>query len=121
MTCKSLNCGAGCAGGRGRVIASSVILAKRGSPGQGQGSSTLSLLRQNHLGDSSPAAQALNDLQELKYGAGCGGNVDAEAQGLRHSEGYAVPRGIPSSGAEWYVVVTVSNQPGDSSVASGSL
>ena len=32
MTCERLNCGAGCAGGRGRVAVSTVILAQRGSP-----------------------------------------------------------------------------------------
>ena len=40
--------------GRVRVALSSVILAKRGSPTEGQ-NSTLSLPRWNHLGDSSVA------------------------------------------------------------------
>ena len=35
--------------------------------------------------------QALNDVQELKCGAGRGGNVDAEAQSLRHSEAMQWP------------------------------
>ena len=51
MSCESLNCGAGCAGGRGRVIASTVILAQRGSPIEGR-SSTLSFPRWNQQGDS---------------------------------------------------------------------
>ena len=46
--------------GRGRVAASSVILAKRGSPRQGQGG-TLSLPRWNQPGDSSVASLPLND------------------------------------------------------------
>ena len=37
--------------GRGRVIVSTVILAKRGSPKEGQGG-TLLLLSRNQLGDS---------------------------------------------------------------------
>ena len=105
--------------GRGRVAASSVILAKRGSPRQGQGG-TLSLPRWNQPGDSSVASlpqndsifsaslslpsatnrgilrlltQALNDVHKYKCAAGCGSSVDAEAQTLRHSE--AAGRGIP--------------------------
>ena len=50
-------------------------------------------------------AQALNDVQELRCAAGGCGNVDAETHHFRHSEGEA--RGIPRSGAERYVVVTV--------------
>ena len=42
----------------------------------------------------------LNDVRELDCEPGCGGNVDAETHHFRHSEGYAVPRGIPRSGAE---------------------
>ena len=52
-------------------------------------------------------AQALNDVQELRCGAGCVDNVDAGTHHFRHSEGYAVPRGIPHEGAERYVVVTM--------------
>ena len=33
--------------------------------------------------------------------------VDAEAHHFRHSEGYAVPRGIPNGGAERYVIVSL--------------
>ena len=50
---------------------------------------TLSLPRRNQPGDSSPAAQALNDVRKLKCGAGWGSVVDAETQALRHSEGCA--------------------------------
>mgnify|MGYP004538020729 CR=1 FL=1 len=99
--------------GRGRVAASSVILAKRGSHTQGQ-SSTLSLpvqtnrgiparsarmtamfgqyvavTRQNHSGDSSVASLPLNDVHKYKCAAWCGGdNTQAlnDVQGLgRHS------------------------------------
>ena len=107
--------------GRGRVALSSVILAKRGSPTEGQ-SSTLSLPRcnqrgdsraerendsrvsepsslprQSHSGDSSVALLPLNDVQELRCAAGGVDNVDAETQILRHSE--AAGRGIPHGGA----------------------
>ena len=50
-------------------------------------------------------AQALNDVQELRCGAGCVDNVDAGTHHFRHSEGYAVPRGIPRSGAGQCVIV----------------
>ena len=50
--------------GRGRVALSSVILAKRGSPGQGQ-SSTLPFPRQNQPGDS--RAERENDSNVLEY------------------------------------------------------
>ena len=49
--------------GRGRVAFSTVILAERGSPGQGLGG-TLSLSRWNQPGDS--RAERENDVQELK-------------------------------------------------------
>ena len=48
---------------RGRVTSSTVILAKRGSPGQGQ-SSTLLLPLLNHPGDS--RAERENDVQNLR-------------------------------------------------------
>ena len=49
--------------GRGRVASSTVILAKRGSPRQGRGS-TLSLPLLNHPGDS--RAERENDVQNLR-------------------------------------------------------
>ena len=49
--------------GRAGVAFFSVILAKRGSPGQGRGSA-LSLPWQNHLGDS--RAERENDVQSLR-------------------------------------------------------
>ena len=69
--------------GRGRVKVSSVILAKRGSPEEGQ-RSTLSLPLLNHPGDS--RAERENDSNIFRA-----------------------------------VVVTCTNQQGDSSVACGSL
>ena len=49
--------------GRGRVVVSTVILAKRGSPKEGHGS-TLLLLSRNQRGDS--RAERENDVQILR-------------------------------------------------------
>ena len=58
-------------------------------------------------GDSSVALLPLNDVCSSDCAAGCGGNVDAGPHHFRHSEGYAVPRGIPNGGAERYVIVSL--------------
>ena len=66
--------------GRGRVALSTVILAKRGSPGQGHGS-TLSLPVQTNGGIPARSARMtannkltfpLNDVRELRCATGCG-------------------------------------------------
>ena len=71
----------------------------------------------NQRWDSSPAAQALNDVQggELRRGAVC--NVDAEAQSLRHSK--AEGRGIPYGGRSNQIVDAREPRPPPSSSRSG--
>ena len=55
--------------GRGRVALSSVILAKRGSPRQGQSSTSL-LPWWSHRWDSSVASLPLNDVRESEVRTG---------------------------------------------------
>ena len=85
----------------------SVILAKRGSPTQGLGS-TLSFPRWNHLGDS--RAERENDVHN-------GDCVPGRTRGrgrVTSSTVILAKRGSPPSGAGQYVVVTCTNQQWDS-------
>ena len=126
------NCG--CA----RVALSSVILAKRGSPEEGHGS-TSSFPRQNQPGDS--RAERENDVQELKCAAGCirgrGSPSPPSFRGVRqypvesHMEGQSSASslpvqtigGIPAQSARMTAIFSEPlslpwwNQPGDSSPA----
>ena len=94
--------------GAGRSAVSSVILAERENDSRTE--KCVSLPWRNQRWDSSVAALPLNDVQEVKCGAGCSGNGDSGTQGFRHSE--AAGRGIPYGGAEQYDVVTLEEPTG---------
>ena len=97
--------------GRRRVIVSTVILAKRGSHGQGLGGA-LSLPVRNHPGDSSVASLPLNDVQELRCVPGCVGERGRGRVAL--SSVILAKRGSPGQGQGSTLSLPWWNQQGDS-------
>ena len=109
---QELRCSAGC---DSSVDAEAQVLRHSEAAGRGiprSGATPKPWTREGFLLHRHPRAAGIPYGGAGQYVAG-----DAEAQGLRHSEGYASTPWNPPLRAEWYVVVTVSNQPGDSSVA----